>query len=113
MRALNTAGYLLNRVPGKVVHKTPFELRTGRKPSLRHIHVWGCPTEAGLYNPHEKKLGSCITNGYFIDYPEKSKENKFYCPDHNSRIVETSNAKFIENGEVSASNENVMWKLMR
>ena len=43
MYALKTAMYLLNRVPSKAVSKTPFELWTGRKPSLRHLHVWGCP----------------------------------------------------------------------
>ena len=44
MHALNTAVYLLNRVPSKVVPKTPFELWMGREHSLRHLHVWGCPT---------------------------------------------------------------------
>jgi len=39
MYALKTAMYLLNRVPSKAVQKTPFELWTGRKPSLRHLHV--------------------------------------------------------------------------
>ena len=39
MYALRTAMYLLNRVPSKAVSKTPFELWTGRKPNLRHLHV--------------------------------------------------------------------------
>ena len=39
MYALKTATYLLNMVPNKVVQKTLFELWTGRKPSLRHLHV--------------------------------------------------------------------------
>ena len=58
MYALKTSMYLLNRVPTKAVPKTPFELWTNRKPSLRHLHVWGCPAEARVYNPHEKKLDS-------------------------------------------------------
>ena len=41
--ALKTALYILNRVPTKVVPLTPFELWTGRKPSLNHLKVWGCP----------------------------------------------------------------------
>ena len=101
--ALKTAVYLLNRIPSKAVPKTPFELWTGRKPSLRHLHVWGCPAEARMYNPHEKKLDSRTVSGYFIGYPEKSKGYRFYCPNHSSRIIETGNARFIENGEVSGS----------
>ena len=64
--ALKTAMYILNRVPSKVVPKPPFELWTGRKPSLRHIHIWGCSAEARIYNPHEKKLDSRTISGYFI-----------------------------------------------
>ena len=101
--ALKTAVYLLNRIPSKAVPKTPFELWTGRKPSLRHLHVWGCPAEARMYNPHEKKLDSRTVSGYFIGYPEKFKGYRFYCPNHSSRIIETGNARFIENGEVSGS----------
>ena len=95
MHALKTAVYLLNRIPSKAVPKTPFELWTGRKPSLRHLHVWSCPAEARVYNPHEKKLDSRTVSGYFIGYPEKSKGYRFYCPNHSSRIVEKGNAKFI------------------
>ena len=101
--ALKTAVYLLNRIPSKAVLKTHFELWTERKPSLRHLHVWGCPAEAQMYNPHEKKLDSRTVSGYFIGYPKKSKGYMFYCPNHSSRIIETGNARFIENGEVSGS----------
>ena len=33
---LKTATYILNRVPSKAVTKTPYELWTRKKPSLRH-----------------------------------------------------------------------------
>ena len=103
--AFKTTMYILNKVPSKAVPKTPFELWTGRKPSLRHIHIWGCPAEARIYNPHEKKLDSRTISGYFIGYPNKSKGYRFYYPNHSVRIVETGNAIFIENGEISGSNE--------
>ena len=99
--ALKTAMYLQNRVPSKAVQKTPFELWTGRKPSLRHLHVWGCPAEIRYYNPHEKKLDARTISGYFIGYPEKSKGFRFYYPNHITRIIESGNARFIENDEVS------------
>ncbi|RVW71668.1 Retrovirus-related Pol polyprotein from transposon TNT 1-94 [Vitis vinifera] len=103
--ALKTAMYILNRVPSKAVPKTLFELWTYRKPSLRHTHIWGCPAEARIYNPHEKTLDSRTISGYFIGYPNKSKGYRFYCPNHNVRIVETGNARFLENSEISESNE--------
>ena len=37
--ALKIALYLLNRVPTKATHLTPFELWVGRKPSLNHLKV--------------------------------------------------------------------------
>ena len=103
MDALRTAVYILNRVPSKAIPKTPFELWKGWKPSLRHLQIWGCPAEARLYNPNEKKLDFKTVSDYFIGYPEKSKGYRFYCPNHSTRIVETGNAKFYENGEISGS----------
>jgi transposase InsO family protein len=41
MEALKTAIHILNRVPSKLVPKTPYELWTGRVFSLRHLRVWG------------------------------------------------------------------------
>ena len=52
------------------------------------------------YNPRENKLDARTINGYFIGYPEKSKGFRFYCPNHTTRIIETGNARFIDN-EVS------------
>ena len=97
---LKTAVYILNRVPTKAVSKTPFESFKGWKPSLRHIRVWGCPFEVRIYNPQEKKLDLRTISGYFIGYAERS---KFYCPSHSTRIVESRNAKFLENDLISGS----------
>ena len=44
--AIKNAFYILNRVPSKVVSKTPYELWTRKKLSIRPLHVWGCPIEA-------------------------------------------------------------------
>ena len=42
--ALETALYILNRVPTKAVDKTPYEMWNGRKPNLSYLKVWGCDT---------------------------------------------------------------------
>lgn len=78
---------------------------TRRKPTLRYLHFWDCLVEARIYNPCERKLDSRMISGYFIDYSEKYKGFRFYCPNHSPRIVEIGNAKFIENDEVNGSDE--------
>ena len=37
--ALKTAAYILNQVPSKSIPKTPYELWSQKKPSLRYFHV--------------------------------------------------------------------------
>ncbi|RVW50232.1 Retrovirus-related Pol polyprotein from transposon TNT 1-94 [Vitis vinifera] len=103
--ALKTTVYILNRVPTKAVPKTPFELLKCWKPSLRHMRVWGCSSEVRIYNPQEKKLDPRTISGYFIGYAEKSKGYRFYCPSHNTRIVESKNAKFLEYDFVGGSDQ--------
>jgi hypothetical protein len=39
MEALKIAVHILNRVPSKSVPKTPYEMWTGRKPTLNYLHV--------------------------------------------------------------------------
>jgi hypothetical protein len=40
--ALETAAFTLNRVPSKSVEKIPYEIWTGKRPSLSFLKVWGC-----------------------------------------------------------------------
>jgi len=96
--ALKTAAYILNRVPSKAVNKTPYELWTDKKPSIKHSHIWGCPAEARSYRPHERKLDSRTISCYFVGYAERSRGYKFYDPTLRS-IFETGNARFLEEVE--------------
>jgi hypothetical protein len=58
--------HILNRVPSKSVAKTPYELWTGRKPTLNYLYVWGCPTEVKLFNPSIEKLDPKNVSCHFI-----------------------------------------------
>jgi transposase InsO family protein len=51
MEALKTATHIINHVPSQSVHKTPYELWTGKKHNLNYFYVWGCPVEAKIFNP--------------------------------------------------------------
>lgn len=78
-----------------------------------------CLAEAKVYSLHESKLNSHTVSSYFIGYPKKFKDLDFialiiieksgfifYYLNYNLRIIETENARFIENGEVSGRNES-------
>lgn len=58
-----------------------------------------------IYNPKEKKLDPRTISGYFIGYAERSKGYRFYYPSHITRIVESRNAKFLENDLISGSDQ--------
>ena len=65
----------------------------------------GMPVEVRIYNPQEKKLYPRTISKHFIGYAEKSKDYRFYCPSHTTRIVESRNVKFLENDLVSGSGQ--------
>jgi len=94
--ALKTAAYILNQVPSKSVSKTPYELMTGKRPSLKHFHVWGCKAEVKHFNPQQKKLDMKTISGFFISYSVGSRGCRFYCPSHSTRVIESDRAIFFE-----------------
>ena len=60
--------------------------------------MWGCLSKVRIYNLQGNKLDARTISGYFIGYAEKSKGgSRFYCPSDTTRIMESRNAKFLEN----------------
>ena len=88
--ALQTAMHILNVVLSKYVPKTPLELWNGRKTSLRHFRIWGCPAHV-LKNKTTKlepRSQVCL-------YSKETRGRLFYSPDDNKVFVST-NATFLE-----------------
>jgi hypothetical protein len=102
-RGLKTTIYILNRVSSKSVHKILCEMWTGRKLTLNYLHVWGCPTEAKLFNPSIGKLDPKTVSYHFIGYPDKSKGFCFYCLDRYIKIVETRHTVFLDDEVIRGS----------
>ena len=67
--ALATSAYLLNKVPSKSVPQTPYEIWKERKPSLKHINIWGCPAYVKKVDPDmlESRSKKCKFVGYLKD----------------------------------------------
>ena len=74
--ALKTAMHILNLVPSKSVPNTPKELWSRRKPSMKYLHIWGCPAHVlkGKSNKLEARTEVCM----FLRYSKEFKGFLFY-----------------------------------
>ena len=71
---------------------------------MKHLYIWGCPTQARPYVLNERKLDSRTISSYFVGYSEKSWGFKFY--DLSTKgIFETRNAHFFEDIEFNGGNK--------
>jgi hypothetical protein len=67
---LETAAFTLNRVPSKSVEKTPYEMWTGKKPSLAFLKIWGC--KAYVKQLQSDKLTPKSDKCIFVGYPRET-----------------------------------------
>jgi hypothetical protein len=74
--ALETAAFTLNRVPSKSVVKTPYEMWTGKNPSLSFLKIWGC--EAFVKRLQSDKLTPKSDKCIFVGYPRETLGYYFY-----------------------------------
>ena len=83
--ALLTAAFTLNRVPSKTVEKTPYEIWTGRRPSMSFMKIWGC--EAYVKRQVSNKLDPKSDKCFFVGYPKETKGYYFYNPSEGKVFV--------------------------
>ena len=75
--AMCCANYILTRSPHKTLDGiTPFEAWCGRKPSVKHFNVFGCPTWARIPPQKQKALESQREQCIFVGYPNHLKAYK-------------------------------------
>ncbi|KAA0045342.1 gag/pol protein [Cucumis melo var. makuwa] len=98
--AIETAVHILNNVPSKSVSETPLELWRGRKPSLSHFRIWGCPAHVLVTNPKKLELRSRLCQ--FVGYPKETRGGLFFDPQEN-RVFVSTNATFLVVDEVGPS----------
>ena len=99
--ALETAAFILNRVPTKAVENTPYEIWTGKTPSLSFLKIWGC--EAYVKRQISDKLAPKSDKCLFIGYPKESKGYYFYNTSENKVFV-ARNGVFLEREFISKGN---------
>ena len=96
--ALETAAFILNRVPTKAVEKTPYEIWTGKTPSLSFLKIWGC--DAYVKRLISDKLAPKSDKCLFVGYPKETKGYYFYNASENKVFV-ARNGVFLEKEFVS------------
>ena len=96
--ALETAMLTLNCVPSKVVEKTPYEIWTGKKPSLSFLKIWGC--EVYVKQQASDKLAPKSSKCLFVGYPKEMKGYYVYNPTDNKVFV-IHNGIFLEREFIS------------
>ena len=70
--------HVLNRVPHKKSHTTPFEIWKGHKPNLGYLRVWVCLAYVRLTDPKISKLGIRATTFTFLSYVINSAAYRFF-----------------------------------
>lgn len=98
--AVMTAAYLQNRLPSRVVKRTPFELWTGRKSDIGHFRVFGCEAYVHIPDVKRSKLDQKAVKLRFVGYSEDHKGYRFLDQTTN-RITVSRDARFLEHGDGS------------
>jgi hypothetical protein len=74
--ALEIATFTLNWVSSKFVVKTPYEMWTGKTPSLSFLKIWGC--EVYVKRLLSDKLTPKSDKCMFVGYPKETSGYYFY-----------------------------------
>uniref|UniRef100_A0A0A1X768 Retrovirus-related Pol polyprotein from transposon TNT 1-94 n=1 Tax=Zeugodacus cucurbitae TaxID=28588 RepID=A0A0A1X768_ZEUCU len=96
--AVHTAVYIRNRAPTKLLkHTTPYEVWYNKKPSVKHLRVFGARAFS-LDKTHRGKFSAKGKEYVFVGYSEISKAYRLY--DRETRqVIIRRDVKFIENNE--------------
>lgn len=95
--AITTAAYIQNRMPSRVVRKTPYELWHGRKPDLSNLRVFGCDAYVRIPDAKRGKLDEKAEKLTFVGYDCRAKAYRFLNR-KNRKITVSRDARFLELG---------------
>ena len=106
--AVVTATYLKNRSPTKSTdnNRTPYEVWTGRKPSLGHLQIFGCTAYTFIPKEKRTKFDSKTQKTIFVGYCEDSKGYRLYDP-LTKKIIKSRNVYFNIEEESKKDNDKI------
>ena len=77
----------------QVYSSTPYEIWRGKKPNLKYLKIWGCPTYVKKFFRH--KLDARADKYLFVRYPRDSIGYLFYHPTE-QKVFFSRHAIFLE-----------------
>lgn len=99
--AVNTAVYLRNRSPTKLLRSTPYEMWCEVKPAVHHLRTFGCKAVLLDKRPGKSKFAARGIECVMVGYSPESKAYRLYDP-VSRKIVKSRDVKFIEeNGKAN------------
>ena len=106
--AVVTVVYVQNRSPHHILkNMTPEEAFSGKKPSVEHLSIFGCPIYIHVPKDKRKKLEPSKKKGIFVGYSESSKAYRIYVPSQ-QKVEINRDVTFDENISFSKSIEDSM-----
>lgn len=94
--AVKTANYIRNRCPSQSLKEgTPYEKRTGRRPNLHFLQVFGCKAFVLNKAPGKGKFDARAIRGRFVGYSEISKAFRIWIPSE-KKIRISRDVKFVD-----------------
>lgn len=87
--------YTWNRTCHQGNKKTPFELYSGRKPSVKHFKIFGSKAYVGIPRQLRSKLQSRAKIGVMVGYALNTRGYRIWLPDQ-KKVIETINVTFEE-----------------
>lgn len=96
--------YTWNRVCHKNQTKTPFEMFSGRQPSLKHLRPFGSKSYVGYPKQLRKKLDMRARPGVLVGYAQRTKGYRVWIPQER-RVIETINVRFDETPNERSQNK--------
>uniref|UniRef100_A0A0K8UZ07 Retrovirus-related Pol polyprotein from transposon TNT 1-94 n=1 Tax=Bactrocera latifrons TaxID=174628 RepID=A0A0K8UZ07_BACLA len=102
--AVHTAVYIRNRAPTKLLkNSTPYEVWYNKKPSVKHLRVFGARAFS-LDKTHHCKFSAKGKEYVFVGYSEVAKAYRLYDRE-TRRLIIRRDVKFIENNDTIGLSE--------
>jgi len=105
--------YIKNRCPSHAIkHKTPYEMRYGYIPSVKHLRVFGSTCYALIPKEQRNKLGARSHKCIFLGYSNTSKSYRLY-DEGNKKFIISRDVNFLESSKTNNVVERQLDRLDR